>query len=65
MLGKEENGKVKCFSVVKAAKGIGFRMGKWRRFKTYHPLLSRPSNLIFHEEEVNVDKKSVKYLQEK
>lgn len=69
--GRKQQSTAKCFTAVKAAKGICFKigleenMGKWKRFKTHHPLLPRPSNLIFHEEEVNVDTKSVKYSQEK
>lgn len=68
--GRERQSKARCFTAVKAAKGMCFRIhlegntGKWKRFKTHHPLLPRPSNLLFCEEEVNVDKKSVKYLQE-
>lgn len=69
--GRKQQSKARCFTAVKAAKRIHFRigleenLGKWKRFKTTIPFLSRPSNLIFHEEEVNVDTKSVKHLQEK
>lgn len=68
--GRKWQSKVRCFTAVKAAKGICFRihlegnMDKWKRFKTHHPVLPRPFNLIFHEEEVNVDIMSMKYLQE-
>lgn len=66
--GRKWQSKARYFTAVKAAKGICFRRGleenmsKWKIFKTHHPLLPRPSNLIFHEEEMNVDTKSVKYL---